>query len=201
MMLEHRFDRIGDRTYSRAAPTVPTPAAPADVPPESAVGLRTFDEINATLSQITGVPQTNARVRDTYALVKQALPAIEKLGTFGPSQQTALAQLAMQYCNVMVDDNGLRTQFFGSLGLVTLKTFYERVHPPTMGTTLGTGLVIIASMVWFSVQESRPVLHELLIAAFMTITTPVTYMLLVRAAVHRDSMEGNDPLQSGSEPD
>ncbi|HEX6321353.1 MAG TPA: monovalent cation/H(+) antiporter subunit G, partial [Burkholderiales bacterium] len=37
--------------------------------------------------------------------------------------------------------------FFGSLGLLTLKTFYERVHPPTMGTTLGTGLVLIGSMV------------------------------------------------------
>jgi hypothetical protein len=79
------------------------------------VGLRTFDEINASLSQITGVPVTNTRVAGTYDLVKQALPAIEKFGAFGPSQQTALAQLAMQYCNVMVDDNTLRTAFFGSL--------------------------------------------------------------------------------------
>jgi hypothetical protein len=47
--------------------------------------------------------------------VKQALPTIEKFGTFGPSQQTALAQLAMQYCNVMIDDNTMRTAFFGSL--------------------------------------------------------------------------------------
>ena len=93
--------------------------------------------------------------------------------------------------------------FLGSLGLLTLKTFYERVHPPTMGTTLGTGLVLIGSMVFFTVQESRPVLHELLIAAFMTLTTPVTYMLLVRAALYRDRSEGNDPLEpkSGSEPE
>jgi multicomponent K+:H+ antiporter subunit G len=85
--------------------------------------------------------------------------------------------------------------FFGSLGLLTLKTFYERVHPPTMGTTLGTGLVLIGSMVFFTVQESRPVLHELVIAAFMTVTTPVTYMLLVRAALYRDRSEGKDPLK------
>ena len=97
---------------------------------------------------------------------------------------------------------GATLVFFGSLGLVTLKSFYERVHPPTMGTTLGTGLVIIASMVLFTVREARPVLHELLIAAFMTITTPVTYMLLVRAALHRDQLEGRDPLPgSGSEPE
>jgi hypothetical protein len=109
------FDRIGALTYNR--PAVPTPAVPVatDLPAESDVGLRTFDEIDTTLSVITGVPQTNTRVRTTYTLVKQALPAIEKFGAFGPAQQTALAQLAMQYCNVLVDDNTLRAAFFGGL--------------------------------------------------------------------------------------
>jgi hypothetical protein len=109
------FERIGASSYVPPEPPVAPPAPPVDLPPESDVGLRTFDEINATLAQITGVPLTNVRVRDTYTLVKQALPAIEKFGTFGPSQQTALAQLAMQYCNVVVDDDSLRPQFFGSL--------------------------------------------------------------------------------------
>jgi multicomponent K+:H+ antiporter subunit G len=86
--------------------------------------------------------------------------------------------------------------FAGSLGLVTLKSFYERLHPPTMGTTLGTGLVLIGSMLHFSGLEARPVLHEVLIGVFMTLTTPVTYMLLVRAALHRDRAEGRDPLES-----
>ena len=81
----------------------------------------------------------------------------------------------------------------GSLGLLRLKSFYERVHPPTMGTTLGTGLILIGSMLHFSVLEGRPVLHEILIGALMTVTTPVTYMLLVRTALHRDRAEGRDP--------
>ena len=91
----------------------------------------------------------------------------------------------------------------GSLGLVRMKTFYERVHPPTMGTTLGTGLVLVGSMLHFSALEARPVLHEILIGAFMTLSTPVTYMLLVRAALHRDRAEGRNPLgeKTGSEPD
>ena len=80
----------------------------------------------------------------------------------------------------------------GSLGLLRLKTFYERVHPPTMGTTLGTGLILIGSMLHFSALEARPVLHEILIGALMTFTTPVTYMLLVRAALHRDHAEGRE---------
>ena len=109
------FERIGAASNPHDPPPVPDLPPPAILPPEADVGLRTFDELNATLSQITGVPQTNTRVAGTYALVKQALPAIEKFGTFGPSQQTALAQLAMQYCNVLVDDNTLRGAFFNGL--------------------------------------------------------------------------------------
>ncbi len=77
----------------------------------------------------------------------------------------------------------------GSIGLVRLKTFYERVHAPTMGTTWGAGGILIASMIFFTVQQSRPVLHELLITAFVTVTTPVTLMLLARAALYRDRAE------------
>jgi mono/diheme cytochrome c family protein len=109
------FETIGALSNPADDPVVPDPGEPGDLPAEPDVGLRTFDEINATLSQITGVPQTNTRVAGTYATVKQALPSIEKFGAFGPAQQTALAQLAMQYCNVLVDDNTLRPAFFGGL--------------------------------------------------------------------------------------
>jgi multicomponent K+:H+ antiporter subunit G len=88
---------------------------------------------------------------------------------------------------------GAALALIGSLGLLRLKTFYDRVHAPTMGTTLGTGFILIASMVLFSALESRPVLHEILIGVFMIITTPVTFMLLVRAAQQRDRSEGGDP--------
>lgn len=81
---------------------------------------------------------------------------------------------------------GSALALIGSLGLLRLKNFYDRVHAPTMGTTLGTGCVLLASMVLFSALDSRPVLHEALIGLFMTVTTPVTFMLLVRAALHRD---------------
>jgi multicomponent K+:H+ antiporter subunit G len=89
---------------------------------------------------------------------------------------------------------GALLAFIGSLGLLRMGSFYERVHPPTMGSTLGTGLILTGSMVFFSLLEARPVLHEILIGAFVTVTTPVTYMLLVRAALHRDRAEGRDPL-------
>jgi multicomponent K+:H+ antiporter subunit G len=81
---------------------------------------------------------------------------------------------------------GALIALIGSVGLLRLKTFYERIHPPTMGTTLGLGLTLIASMVLFTNLESRPVLHEIVITVFMVLTTPVTFMLLLRAATHRE---------------
>ena len=73
----------------------------------------------------------------------------------------------------------------GSLGLLRLNAFYARIHAPTMGSTLGAGCVLIASMLLSSAMAGRPVIHELLITLFILITSPVTAMLLMRAAMYR----------------
>ena len=65
---------------------------------------------------------------------------------------------------------GAAVTLIGSIGLLRLRTFYERVHAPTMGTTLGAALVAVASMLLFCALESRPVVHEILITVFVTIT-------------------------------
>lgn len=77
----------------------------------------------------------------------------------------------------------------GAIGLVRLKTFYDRLHAPSLGATWGAGGILLGSILFFSVQQSRPVLHEVLIAVFLTVTTPVTLMLLGRAALYRDRSE------------
>jgi multicomponent K+:H+ antiporter subunit G len=50
-------------------------------------------------------------------------------------------------------------------------------------------------MLHFTALDARPVLHEALIGIFMTFSTPVTYMLLLRAALHRGRARGRDPLR------
>ncbi len=82
----------------------------------------------------------------------------------------------------------------GSLGLLRLGSFYDRVHAPTLGSTLGIGFVLIASMLYFSVQQSRLMVHEVLIGALMFLTTPITFMLLARAALYRDRAEGSEDV-------
>lgn len=80
---------------------------------------------------------------------------------------------------------GALVAFVGSIGLLRMPTFFERVHPPTMGSTVGAVLILAGSMLHFGVLESRVVLQELLIAVFITFSTPVTYLLLGRAALQR----------------
>ncbi|MCC7464310.1 MAG: monovalent cation/H(+) antiporter subunit G [Gammaproteobacteria bacterium] len=79
---------------------------------------------------------------------------------------------------------GLLT-LIGSLGLLRLRDFYARMHPPTMGTTLGAGSVLLASMITSSALLARPVIHEILITVFVVLSAPVAAMLLMRAAVVR----------------
>lgn len=79
----------------------------------------------------------------------------------------------------------------GAIGFLRLPTFYERIHAPTLGTSWGIGGIMVASMLFFSLASSRLVVHELLIGLFVTVTTPVTLMLLARAAIHRDRVENN----------
>lgn len=77
----------------------------------------------------------------------------------------------------------------GSLGLLRLDTFYQRVHAPTLGTTLGLYLVVVGTLVFFSLDQGRPVLHVIVLGVCVTLTTPITLMLLVRAALKRDRLE------------
>jgi multicomponent K+:H+ antiporter subunit G len=96
---------------------------------------------------------------------------------------------------------GAAITLIGSLGLPRLRTFYERIHAPTLGTTLGTTCIALASMIYFSALGARPVLHELLIIVFVTVTTPISLIVLVRAAVFRDQFEneGTFPLTAGEQ--
>lgn len=93
---------------------------------------------------------------------------------------------------------GAAITLIGSLGLLRLRTFYERVHAPTLGTTLGTACVGIASMVYFSTLATRPVLHEVLIVVFVTVTTPITLTILVHAALLRDRSENNGDIKQNT---
>ena len=94
---------------------------------------------------------------------------------------------------------GSTLTLLGTVGLVQLRSFYDRIHAPTLGTSWGTAGIILASMLLFSWGQVRPVVHEIVIGVFVMLTTPVTLMLLGRAALHRDRAE-NSPEVPGAVP-
>lgn len=82
----------------------------------------------------------------------------------------------------------------GALGLVRLSSFYDRLHAPTLGTSWGTAGIVVASILLFSLTGERVAMHEILIGVFVMITTPVTLLLLGRAALHRERADTDPTL-------
>lgn len=83
---------------------------------------------------------------------------------------------------------GATLALLGSIGFVRLQNFYDRLHAPTLVTSWGAASILIASALVFSWIGGRLVVHELVIGIFLLITTPVTLMLLGRAALYRDRL-------------
>jgi hypothetical protein len=106
------FDVLGGRSNVRTDPVPLPPAPPPDVRRAADVGLRVFDEINATMAELTGVATTGAALQATYQQVKQALPTVDSIDTFVSAHPVAIAQLAIQYCDALVEDTGARAAYF-----------------------------------------------------------------------------------------
>jgi Concanavalin A-like lectin/glucanases superfamily len=107
------FEKLGDNTNVVTDSTPLTPLPPALGTPASDIGLRTFDEVNATMSAVTGVSATNTNIKSTFDTIKQQLPAVENIKGFLSAHQVAVAQLSIDYCNELVEDPTLRGTFFG----------------------------------------------------------------------------------------
>ncbi len=106
------FGEIGDSVAVTMEPTLLPPIEPADLEPQSVIGVRTFDRINATMAKVTGVPATEPSVRATFDLVRQQLPGIDRMETFVSAHQIGITQLGIAYCNALIEDTARRASFF-----------------------------------------------------------------------------------------
>jgi hypothetical protein len=109
------FDQLGSQlnpcTQYTAGVAVPRVGSTGT----SDIGVKLFDAINATMASITGVDPNNADIKRSYNNVRQSLPAVHDLQGYLSSHQTAVAQLALQYCNVLVNTPTLRNNFFADV--------------------------------------------------------------------------------------
>lgn len=140
------FEQLGSHTHVYTEPAVPAPAVPVDNDPVSQIGLRTFEEIDASMSALTGVARTNSAVAATYETIKQQLPSTENITGFLSSHQVAVSQLAIEYCSELVDDTTLRSSFFPGFNFsanandITDATWQDQVVNPIIDRFLGQNI-------------------------------------------------------------
>jgi multicomponent K+:H+ antiporter subunit G len=75
-------------------------------------------------------------------------------------------------------------------GFVWLREFFLRMHPPALAYTFGSWCVTLAGILYFSMREGRLQLHPWLIIILLSITVPVTTLLLARVALFRRRQAG-----------
>lgn len=129
------FDILGSNVNVRTDP-VPLAAPPGvDLDPVADIGVRTFEEIDATMSNITTVSRTEPDVRTTYELVRQQMPNSPNFAGFLAAQQVGIAQLAVEYCNALINDTAKRTAFFPGFA-------FNAAPNTALGTPAGRNLLI-----------------------------------------------------------
>jgi hypothetical protein len=137
------FDVLGSHSnvVVEASPTIP---APAPGPVAADIGVKTFAQVNSTLSVLTGVPTTDPNVSATYLAVQQQLPPTPILEAFSSANQVGIAQLAIQYCNVMVNNPAYVSKVLPnvtlSAGLFSSQSGMDSVTGPLAARVLGSGL-------------------------------------------------------------
>ena len=135
------FDQLGTQTHVTVEAT-PVPTTPTDLAPVAAIGVRTFAQINSSLSLLTGVPTTQPAVSATYQAVQQQLPPVSTLESFSSANQVGIAQLAVQYCSVSISTSP-QSLFPGvsfSATLFNSPAGINQVTSALAARVLGTGL-------------------------------------------------------------
>ena len=126
-----------------------SPAHHPDLPETADVGLRNFDEINASMAAITRVRPEQADVDAVFETVRQQLPTVENIEGFLSAHQMAVSQLAIEYCNALVDNNGevSRTDYFPQFNFnetadnaFNTAAQRDRIIVPLLDRVMNTGL-------------------------------------------------------------
>ena len=171
-LLYLEFDQI--RSNISPTPTV-IPASFAYVlSGNSAIdlGWRTFDEINATFSQMTTITDPNAmtggatpvKVGDVFNSLRSQLPAVEDFPAYLASHQTSVTKLAIAYCSALMNDNTKRNTFFTTTtpSQLTGNGWDNLVNPLVSKFTINSALYNAPSNTPPSISISTPMHNELI---------------------------------------
>jgi Concanavalin A-like lectin/glucanases superfamily len=137
------FEKLGSKSNVFTEPE-PIAVAPGNVDLAAAIGVRTFAQMNASMAKLTGVPTTNAAALATYVSLQQQLPSDPTLESFSSANQVGVAQLAIQYCNIAVNDPTMRGALFPGItfdaSTLSSAGSISQVTTALATRVLGTGL-------------------------------------------------------------
>jgi len=142
------FEKIGSSENPFVEPLPPTPAVPVDLPARPDIGVRDFYEIHATMSKATGISMAEPAVAATYELVKQQMPTLTDIDFFSSAHQMGVTQLAISYCNALIEDNSARASYFSGFDFNANAATYlapgagnrSKLIDPLLVNVLGTNL-------------------------------------------------------------
>jgi hypothetical protein len=140
------FDLLGSQSYARTFDP-PLVIVQTDLPAAQRFGVRTFDEINATMAAITTVDPEEPNVDMTFQSLRQSLPAIESPEAFLSSHQVAIAQMAIEYCNALVNDSAKAATYFNGFNFnLAPATAYagaarNAIIDPLLDNAMGIGIL------------------------------------------------------------
>jgi hypothetical protein len=140
------FEQLGQQTNVVVEADPPLPAQPADLPGQAVIGLRDFAEINASMAAVTTVPTSNNAVKAAFETLKQQLPAVTNMGGFLASNQMAVTQMAIKYCDQLVESPSLRSAYFSDFDFNQPATSAfttanrERVINPLLDRVIGINI-------------------------------------------------------------
>ena len=93
-----------------ATPIVDDPSPPPIVvqSAEIDVGVKNFEQINETMSVLTGVDAGTNAVQNVYNDLEVQLPTDNSIKSFLSANQVAITKLAAEYCHALVESGNLR---------------------------------------------------------------------------------------------
>jgi hypothetical protein len=106
------FEVLAEQTNVVIEADPPALAAGTDLAEQAQVGIRNFAEINASMSAVTNVPMNNSAVKTAFEQLKQQLPSVTNMDSFLASNQMAVTQMAIKYCDQLVETQNIRDNYF-----------------------------------------------------------------------------------------
>ena len=79
-----------------------------------------------------------------------------------------------------------------AVGLVRMKSYFQRMHAPALANTGGAWCVALATFVYFSMVDAHLALYAFIVSVLLAITAPVTTLLLARTGLFRKRLAGMD---------